>query len=173
MTWWKMWKRFFSLHVCSFPFMTSVFSRSTEDYLQHQEREEFIRTELMNWWKIWNRFSSILVVWYFVITSVHCLKKQCYLYHQAKYYLQITNSWGRGEWTKNRLSFFQKNCFKWKTPNTNIKIFNLAASMHNARWSHTYFFIKYEIHTGTELYWRTTYISLKNKECLISLLNTF
>ena len=59
--------------------------------------------ELMNWWKRRNKFSSLLVVWYFIMMSDHCLQNQCYLQHQAKYYLQITNNWGRGEWTKNRV----------------------------------------------------------------------
>ena len=175
MTWWKMWKRFFSLRVCSFPFMTSVFSRSTEDYLQHQEREEFISTNLMNWWKMRNRFSSLLVLWYFIMTSVHYLQNECYLQHQAKYYLQITNSWGRVELTKNK--FFERKCFKLKATNTSIEIFKYSSEVlpcvMEDDLKHIYIFIKYEIHTGTELYWRRIFILLKNKECLICLINNF
>ena len=84
MIWWKKWKRFSSLDVWSFPFMTSVLSRTTKDYLQHQVRKECINIELMIWWKKWKRFSSLYLCSFQFMTSVLSRTTEDYLQHQAR-----------------------------------------------------------------------------------------
>ena len=84
MNWWKKWKRFSSLHASSSPVLTSLFSRSTEHYLQHEEREYCMNTDLVNWWKMCKRFSSLHVCSFPFMTSMSSRTTEEYLWHEER-----------------------------------------------------------------------------------------